>query len=321
MASIYSDEMKEKILADFSSKNPKVSASIIERFGENPRSKGLGSLTVEQYRDAVDAPLQNTPIRALRGWRQENALADYLNNMDMDTDELSATLEKASASAGEGGGFKDFLQKQGESLKGQFGLSSILGLIESLYSLKTAGDIEAPGRAPRYKPPKPTEIEGVGGIGMAYGGAPRRYEKGSEGGVQDPILENPADPGLIETLRFLGLSDEAIVNFVNTVGDIPEGVVDTAISLGQKARDAGLLEDPRDPDNGMNDGGTVLNRKLFLGGGEVDGIGGERDDLVPIWASDKEYVVSANGVRRMGGGNHARGIAALDEINNDGRLV
>ena len=72
---------------------------------------------------------------------------------------------------------------------------------------------------------------------------------------------------------------------------------------------------------GMNDGGTVLNRKLFLGGGEVDGIGGERDDLVPIWASDKEYVVSANGVRRMGGGNHARGIAALDKINNDGRLV
>ena len=67
----------------------------------------------------------------------------------------------------------------------------------------------------------------------------------------------------------------------------------------------------------MNDGGTVLNRKLFLGGGEVDGIGGERDDLVPIWASDREYVVSANGVRRMGGGNHARGIAALDEINNN----
>ena len=57
MASIYSDEMKEKILADFSSKNPKVSASIIERFGENPRNKGIGSLTVEQYRDTIDAPL------------------------------------------------------------------------------------------------------------------------------------------------------------------------------------------------------------------------------------------------------------------------
>ena len=320
MASIYSDEMKEKILADFSSKNPKVSASIIERFGENPRSKGLGSLNVEEYRNAIDAPLQNTPIRASSGWGQKNALADYLKNMDMGTDELSAALEKTSVPTGEEAGFQDFLKSSGEGLGKSFGLKSILDMLSAIYSLTSSKDVDAPARAPRYKPPKPTEIEGVGGIGMAYGGAPRRYEKGSEGGIQDPILEH-GDPGLIETLRFLGLSDEAIVNFVNTVGDIPEGVVDTAISLGQKARDAGLLEDPRDPDNGMNDGGTVLNRKLFLGGGEVDGIGGERDDLVPIWASDKEYVVSANGVRRMGGGNHARGIAALDEINNNGRLV
>lgn len=236
MASIYSDEMKEKILADFSSKNPKVSASIIERFGENPRSKGLGSLNVEQYRDAIDAPLQNTPIRASSGWGQKNALADYLNNMDMSTDELSAVLEKTSVPTGEGGGFQDFLKSSGEGLGKSFGLKSILDMLSAIYSLTSSKDVDAPARAPRYKPPKATEIKGVGGIGM-------------------------------------------------------------------------------------NDGGTVLNRKLFLGGGEVDGIGGERDDLVPIWASDKEYVVSANGVRRMGGGNHSRGIAALDEINNNGRLV
>ncbi len=284
MASIYSDEMKEKILADFSSKNPKVSASIIERFGENPRSKGIGSLTVEQYRDTVDAPLY------------------------------------ANQGGGVGSKLMDWLR--GGVPKGQAeppSVSDVMGLLKALSGL-FGGGVETPVKAPRYRAPKTTELEGMGTIGMAYGGRPRRYEKGSEGGIQDPILEH-GDPGLIETLRFLGLSDEAIVNFVNTVGDIPEGVVDTAISLGQKARDAGLLEDPRDPDNGMNDGGTVLNRKLFLGGGEVDGIGGERDDLVPIWASDREYVVSANGVRRMGGGNHARGIAALDEINNDGRLV
>ena len=57
MASIYSDEMKEKILTDFSSKNPKISASIIERFGHNSRNKGLRSLNVEEYRNAIDAPL------------------------------------------------------------------------------------------------------------------------------------------------------------------------------------------------------------------------------------------------------------------------
>lgn len=65
----------------------------------------------------------------------------------------------------------------------------------------------------------------------------------------------------------------------------------------------------------MEDGGTVLNRKMFLGGGEIDGPGGEKEDLVPIWASPNEYVVSAKGVRRMGGGDLRQGIAALDKIN------
>ncbi len=208
MASIYSDEMKEKILADFSSKNPKVSASIIERFGENPRNKGIGSLTVEQYRDAVDAPL-------------------YMRNGS------GAASVTPTPQLTFGQKLKEFIAPEKPDLTSM----DVVSLLGNLYKLFTAGDdIEAPAKAPRYRAPKPTEIEGVGGIGM-------------------------------------------------------------------------------------NDGGTVLNRKLFLGGGEVDGIGGERDDLVPIWASDKEYVVSANGVRRMGGGNHARGIAALDEINNDGRLV
>ena len=66
-------------------------------------------------------------------------------------------------------------------------------------------------------------------------------------------------------------------------------------------------------------GGTVLGRELFLGGGEVDGPGGPKEDLVPVWASDQEYVVSANGVKRLGNGNHSRGIAALNKINFGGR--
>ena len=65
----------------------------------------------------------------------------------------------------------------------------------------------------------------------------------------------------------------------------------------------------------MEDGGTVLNRKMFLHGGEIDGPGGEKEDLVPIWASPNEYVVSADAVRRMGGGDLQEGIATLDRIN------
>ena len=60
---------------------------------------------------------------------------------------------------------------------------------------------------------------------------------------------------------------------------------------------------------------SILGRKLFIGGGEVDGPGGPKEDMVPIWASDQEYVVSADAVKKLGGGSHSRGIAALDKLN------
>ncbi len=69
-------------------------------------------------------------------------------------------------------------------------------------------------------------------------------------------------------------------------------------------------------------GGTVLGRELFLGGGEVDGPGGPKEDLVPVWASDQEYVVSANGVKRLGRGNHSEELQPLIKlilVVNNGR--
>jgi len=338
MPSIYSDEMRENILADFSSKNPKVSASIIERFGENPRSKGIGALEAEQYRAMVDAPLQSNPVMAWGGWRDKRRAGEkpfrdwFKKRSSVDADLVDTELKAEDLTFEEDlEGFApdiqadvagtEFTTKEGltgvASGEGDWakGAKGIVDAVFALANLAQAGkDIEAPTKAPRWRAPKTSEIKGVGGIGMALGGRPRRYEEGSEGGVQ-------GDAGLIGALRFLGLSDEQINSFIKTGGDVPESVANAVISLGQEFRDTGLLEEPPQPDNGMNDGGTVLNRRLFLGGGEVDGAGGERDDLVPIWASDREYVVSANGVKRMGGGNHSRGIAALDEVNNNGRLV
>lgn len=67
--------------------------------------------------------------------------------------------------------------------------------------------------------------------------------------------------------------------------------------------------------SGFKDGGSLLGRDLYLGGGEITGPGGPKEDLVPIWASDDEYVVSADAVTRLGNGDHSKGIAALDRIN------
>jgi hypothetical protein len=68
-------------------------------------------------------------------------------------------------------------------------------------------------------------------------------------------------------------------------------------------------------EGGKPEEGSVLGRRLFIQGGEVDGPGGPKEDLVPIWASDSEYVVSEKGVRNMGDGDFEKGIAALDKIN------
>ena len=252
MASIYSDEMKEKILADFSSKNPKVSASIIERFGENPRNKGIGSLNVEQYRDAIDAPLY--------------------------------------ASQGTRGGVSDALQRL---TAGEISLQEYMLEINPQQRQELMTTLSDNSDITKFTPPVPDA----------------------------PVPETPQQPK--ETTRTEKLSAGADIaqGIAAIVNMFTAGKYDKAVSKAPKYKAPKPTEIQGVGGIGMNDGGTVLNRKLFLGGGEVDGIGGERDDLVPIWASDKEYVVSANGVWRMGGGNHARGIAALDEINNNGRLV
>ncbi|MAK50639.1 hypothetical protein [Marinobacter sp.] len=74
---------------------------------------------------------------------------------------------------------------------------------------------------------------------------------------------------------------------------------------------------------GMDDGG-VLDRKMFkpmLSGGELDGPGGPKDDLIPVMASDGEFMLSKATVDLVGGGNHNKGIAALEKLNNRGNKL
>ena len=75
---------------------------------------------------------------------------------------------------------------------------------------------------------------------------------------------------------------------------------------------------------GMNNGGGVLNRKMFkplIGGGELNGPGGPKDDMIPIMASDGEFMLSKATVDMLGGGNHSKGIATLEKINNKGNRM
>lgn len=67
--------------------------------------------------------------------------------------------------------------------------------------------------------------------------------------------------------------------------------------------------------------GGVLDRSMFtpmFHGGELDGPGGPKDDLIPVMASDGEFMLSKAAVDQAGGGNHNKGIARLTAFNNMG---
>ena len=70
-------------------------------------------------------------------------------------------------------------------------------------------------------------------------------------------------------------------------------------------------------------GGGALNRQMFAqnympNGGDIRGPGGPKDDLIPVMASNGEYMLSKAAVDQAGGGNHARGIANLEQFNDRG---
>ncbi len=65
--------------------------------------------------------------------------------------------------------------------------------------------------------------------------------------------------------------------------------------------------------------GKVLQRPMFMpNGGPMNGPGGPKDDLIPVMASNGEYMLSKAAVDAAGGGSHAKGVAVLDKFNKMG---
>jgi len=67
--------------------------------------------------------------------------------------------------------------------------------------------------------------------------------------------------------------------------------------------------------------GGALNRRMFkpmLEGGDIEGPGGPKDDVIPVMASNGEFMLSNAAVKHMGKGNHDKGIAMLEQFNKQG---
>ena len=208
------------------------------------------------------------------------------------------------------------LQQQKEVTKAQTGIATasvppidLTALLENLQADPTSSTVAALN--------SPVTIEAT----------PPTVDSSVTPEVAAPSLEDAQVETKVEALeRFLEENPVVARQLGQSAGTLASVLAKEAVGEDETER---VISAPRPrfqpsrvsaPRIGMSGGGkppegSVLGRKLFLEGGEVDGPGGPKEDLVPIWASDKEYVMSHEAVKKVGGGDFDKGIATLDKIN------
>tara|TARA_R100001509_G_scaffold2023_1_gene1665 strand:- start:112 stop:975 length:864 start_codon:yes stop_codon:yes gene_type:complete len=131
----------------------------------------------------------------------------------------------------------------------------------------------------------------------------------------------------LDTLaKFKGLLDPETTSSIRGRGVIVPGASRSGRSMSNRDLRVGgttinpftykMLKDGGEPD-------AVLDRRMFaanpmLDGGDVKGPGGPKDDLIPVMASNGEFMLSKAAVDQVGGGDHAKGIARLEAFNELG---
>ena len=269
-----------------------VTMDILNKYATYGANTGIGNLggerlvnaLNEEYRKQVDAPLQEMPKEAFFGGavlellsKLGNAATDFSKIRDLFSGSKGASSIPEAAAAVETVNSPVTISPEGVRTVGED-----LG--------KVTLDVAAPDLASVDPSPNPTRLE--------------KFSK---------YLED--NPDVARVLEKSG-------------GDVAKLIGSALGGRGKDSKTSFRAPRPRrlNPrqiqtqriglsEGGKPDEGSVLGRTLFIQGGEVDGPGGPKEDLVPIWASDKEYVVSHQGVKNMGGGDFEKGIAALDKIN------
>ena len=187
---------------------------------------------------------------------------------------------------------------------------------------------------------------------MQYGGPLYLDMGGGIGDLFDPeILESSIDPEILKPppsgevaadlekqnrrdMIFQTLKD--IPEFIKAMGKLKNSPQKTSVSgrgnivPGSKGGMAYRRQRQETVNTGITpfeyramQGGGALNRQMFAqnympNGGDIRGPGGPKDDVIPVMASNGEYMLSKAAVDQAGGGNHARGIANLEQFNNRG---
>ncbi len=285
--------------------SPDVTMDILNRYATYGANTGIGNLGGErlvnalndEYRKRVDEPLQEMPKEAFIG-----GLAEFLANL--------------GSSAMQG------ISNVGSSIADVFTSGGAEAAAPTADVIADMSPVELATTAENLSPAAYQDLMTTMGETVTPPEGLPKLEVDVP--VGDSLLATEIEPTRLEKFqKFLDENPLVARQLMSSGQDIGK-IIGQALGGGGKRKSKIPIRAPRprfQPGTvraqriGMEDGGSVLGRKLFLDGGEVDGPGGPKEDLVPIWASDKEYVVSHQGVKNMGGGDFDKGIAALDKVN------
>jgi hypothetical protein len=292
-----------------------VTMDILNKYATYGANTGIGNIggerlvnaLNEEYRKRVDAPLQEMPKEAFIG-----GLAEFLANLGSSAVEGIGNVGSNIADAFNSGG------AEAAEVVSDAVPTDPQGV--ALNSPVTINELE------QLSPSDRMIVEKVGLDAF------QTEATGPKAQVEIPMGESvlaTEQPGRLEKFKKYLEDNPEVARVLERSGTDVAKIIGQAIGGRDRDRGRTPFRAPRprfQPSQvrtqrigmaagGKPEEGSVLNRKLFIQGGEVDGPGGPKEDLVPIWASDREYVVSEKGVRNMGGGDFEKGIAALDKIN------
>ena len=177
----------------------------------------------------------------------------------------------------------------------------------------------------------PADLNQHGIVGMAVGGYLNRAGGGplylNEGGAtkggiggwfdnQDPQVQSAITSGIAS------IGEALFMKLLGGDDDERKGsLVRTETLPGNSNRRRSALEITPVGGSAVTfaNQGSALQRPMFMpNGGAMHGPGGPKDDLIPVMASNGEYMLSKAAVDAAGNGSHAKGIANLEKFNKAG---
>lgn len=288
-----------------------------------------------QYTPVVGSELQDfgdfqyENMTEPEGGNQEAQLLAMLQQMGMDGGVVNAAYGGELEYKARGGGIGDLLQPEqldkllaaigGAGERPNMDVIDFTSVAEpDLADIMVAQLAEDPNNLiTNFTPEFETDVSGVMTDELSLEEVPTGMLENAKIGIENYAVDNPE----MFSAGLGALSDVVMA----ALRDMPErkgSNVRTQTLPGNASRRRSQLQNIS-PIGGSSvtfaKNGSALQRPMFMPqGGAMNGPGGPKDDLIPVMASNGEYMLSKAAVDAAGNGSHAMGIANLNKFNDMG---